>query len=56
MKNRAKNIVSVVGVILLVLGVTASIPLFLQKSYSGMIIGLASVIIGIILLSISFGD
>ena len=56
MKKRVKNIVSVIGVILLVLGITASIPLFLQKSYLGMIAGLASVIIGIILLAISFGE
>ena len=56
MKKRIKNIISVIGVILLVLGITASIPLFLQKSYLGMIMGLVSVIIGIILLSISFGD
>jgi uncharacterized membrane protein HdeD (DUF308 family) len=56
MKKRTKNVVSVIGVILLVLGITTSIPLFLQKSYLGMITGLASVIVGLILLAIAFGD
>jgi len=56
MKKRTKNVISVIGVILLVLGITTSIPLFLQKNYLGMIISLISVIIGVILLAISFGE
>lgn len=56
MKKITKNVVSVIGVILLVLGVTSSIPLFLQKSYLGLGFSMLSVIFGIIFLAIAFGD
>ena len=56
MKKRAKNIISVIGIILLILGITSSIPLYLQKSYLGLISSLFSVITGVILLAIVFGD
>jgi hypothetical protein len=56
MKKRVKNIVSIIGVILLILGVTSSIPLFLQKSYLGLVFSLISVIFGVIFLAIAFGE
>jgi len=56
MKKRVKNLLSVFGVLLTLGGVTMAIPFYLNKIYFGLIMSFVFVIIGIILLSIAFGE
>ena len=56
MKKETKNIVAVLGVISTVVGVIGAVPSFLGENYA---LGLGFsvvVVIGLVLLAISFGD
>ena len=56
MKKRAKNIISVIGVILTIIGIIISISSFVKENYLGLGISLIAVILGVIFLAIAFGD
>ena len=56
MKKQAKNLLAVAGIISMVMGVTGSIPFFLQEKYSLAIVSTLFIIGGLVLLAIAFGD
>jgi len=54
MNRRIKNIISVIAIILLVIGVLTSIPAFLERNFTILLIDLVIVIIGVILFASVF--
>ena len=56
MNKKNKKIVSVIGTVSLVMGLTSSIPSFLNSSYFGIGASAFFVILGLILLAIAFGE
>ena len=55
-KGKNRTFWGVLGVILVVMGVTGTIPLALNKQYLGLSITAILVIVGIILIAWAFGD
>ena len=56
MKRTTKNLLAVAGVISTIIGITGAIPSFLKEMYGVAISSAILIILGIILLAISFGD
>lgn len=56
MKKTQKNMFLVAGTILTILGITGSIPSFLNEQYTVATLSAIFVIGGIILLAVGFGD
>jgi hypothetical protein len=56
MKRKAKNLLAVAGIIATVVGIMGAIPSLLHNNVIVAIVSIISVIGGIILLAISFGD
>ncbi len=56
MNLKIKNIISVIASILLITGITTSIGAFLERNFIILSIDFILIVIGVILLSIVFGD
>jgi len=56
MQKRKKNLLSVFGIILGVIGLFMAVPSYLNSTYLGLGISSCLVIIGIVLLALAYGD